>query len=128
MTAEQVADLGAPPPDSLSAQLFTRIWHIMQVRGYSPMDLHLRTQIPMDTLFALYRGEVELTAEQLVRCTEALEVHEMAVFDGITRRANFIPEELLDRGTAQLAARLGKLPVLGREMILADVERRLDDV
>lgn len=122
------ADPGAPPPDTLSTMFVTRIWHLMDLRRLTAQDIHERTGIPMDTLFRLYNGDAELTADQLVHFCSALDVHVMAIFDGITATANLVPEELMDRGTAQLAARLHRLPKMGREMIMADVERRLANV
>jgi DNA-binding Xre family transcriptional regulator len=114
-----------PPPDSLSPMLVTRIWHIADLRNMSEAEIHTKTGIPMDMLFRLYTGDAELTADQLIRFCQALDVHPLAIFDGIFDRSGIIPHQLTDHGVARLAARLHALPVCGREMVMSKVQEAL---
>ncbi|MDW3181746.1 helix-turn-helix transcriptional regulator [Roseobacter sp.] len=117
------ASPGAPPPDTLSSMFVTRLWHLMDLRGLTPQDIHDQTGIPMDTLFRLYSGQEDLTVDQLVHFCTTLDVNILAITDGIIERAKIVPVELMDREIAQLAARLHRMPAMARAFLLAQAEK-----
>lgn len=123
----QVAATGANSPGSVVSLIVSRIWHIMDLRNRTPQDIHDTTGIPMDTLFHLYNGTADLTVDQLVDFCKVLDVPPAAVFAGITDQSTTVPRELFDRDTAKLAARLHRMPVMARAMLLAEVNRRTEN-
>lgn len=117
--AQHISPHAPPPTESLSAMFVTRIWHLISLRKATAEGLSLKTGIPMDTLLRLYSGKDELTADQLVRFATALDVHPLAIFDGIVGKPKIVPEQLMDREVAELAARLHDMPKVGRDLLMA---------
>ena len=112
-----------PPNDSLSTMFVTRLWHIMDVRNLTVDTVSERTGIPLAPLWGLYNGNEELTVDQLARFVEVLDVHWMAIFDGFLSKSALVPEELMNREVARLAAELHRMPKVGRAMLLAAAAR-----
>ncbi|MEL6809098.1 MAG: helix-turn-helix transcriptional regulator [Pseudomonadota bacterium] len=118
------AETSPPPHDpqperSVSTMLVTRLWHIMDLRNLTIEYVCDRTGIPADTLLRLHAGTEEMTVDQLARFLPILEVHWMAVFDGMLGHNHVVPPQLMDRNVAELAARLHKLPALKQRLLHA---------
>lgn len=114
------------PDAGIDAALTNRLHQLMDLRRVSVSELAEKCDLPIEQVIAAYDGTAPLTLAQAVAFSTALDLHLMALIDGITTTPAFIHPALMDREAGDIALRVAQLPSVGRALVLALVQRGAD--
>jgi hypothetical protein len=117
-----VADTpGAVAAADLSHKATKRLRLIMQAQHVSVTELAQTARMDPEDVARLYDNDRDMTIGEALTLLRAMDVHPMALIEGVASASGLIPPALMDPATGNLAVRLASATPHTRDYILREL-------